>query len=85
MCNCKRGKGTLNNLNSPDHIQSAKEVFNRIISVKTIQDLDDLDKVEIMGVYSSLYPNSNGTPSVENAIEQIKAGIEMFNIKYGRK
>lgn len=84
-CNCKRGKGTLNNLNSPDHIQSAQEVYNRIISVKTIEDLDDLDKVEIMGVYASLYPNSNGTPSIENAIEQIKSGIEMFKIKYGRK
>jgi hypothetical protein len=84
-CNCKRGKGTLNNVNNPDYIQIAQEVFNRVISGKEIQDLNDLDKVEIMGVYSSLYPNSSGTPSIESAIEHIKVGIEMFNTKYGRR
>ena len=84
-CNCKRGKGTLNNVNSPDHIKIAQEVYNRVILGKTIEDLTDLDKIEIMGAYNSLYPNSNGTPTIESAIEHIKVGIEMFNQKYGKR
>lgn len=84
-CNCKRGKGTLNNLNNPDYIQIAQEVYNRVILGKTIEDLTDLDKIEIMGAYTSLYPNSKGTPTIESAIEHIRVGIEMFNQKYGKR
>lgn len=84
-CSCKRGKGTINNLSSPDHIQIAKDVFNSIISQKTIEELTDLDKVEIMGAYATLYPNASGTPSLENAINEIKTGIELYDVKYRRR
>ena len=85
-CNCKGGKKQItNNLDSQDHIQVGKNVFNSIISKKTIEDLDDLDKIEIMGAYGTLYPNSSATPSIEDAINQIKTAIELFDVKYTRR
>ena len=86
MCNCKKGKKQItNNLDSPDHIQVGKNVFNSIISQKTIEDLNDLDKIEIMTAYATLYPNASATPSIEDAINQIKIAIELFDVKYTRR
>ncbi len=75
----------MNNTLSSDHVQIAKDVFSRIISQKTIEDLTDLDKVEIMGAYATLYPNASATPSLENAINEIKIGIELYDTKYRRR
>lgn len=85
-CNCKRAgtKQIVNNLNSPDHIKYAQEVYKRVIEGKTIETFADMDKVEIMGAYSTLYPASSTTPSLEDAINKIKEGIELFNVKYKR-
>ena len=86
MCNCKGGKKQItNNLDSPDHIQVGKNVFNSIISQKTIEDLNDLDKIEIMSAYGTLYPNSSATPSIEDAVNQIKTAIELYDVKYKRR
>ena len=86
MCNCKGGKKQItNNLDSQDHIQVGKNVFNSIISKKTIEDLDDLDKIEIMSAYGTLYPNSSAQPSIEDAINQIKTAIEFYDVKYTRR
>jgi hypothetical protein len=85
-CNCK-GNGTkqiINNLNSPDHIAYAKEVFTRVISSGTMETYTDIDKVEIMGAYATLYPSSSQTPTLEDAINKIKEGIELYNVKYKR-
>ena len=85
-CNCKGGKKQItNNLDSQDHIQVGKNVFNSIISKKTIEDLDDLDKIEIMGAYATLYPNSSATPNIGDAINQIKTAIELYDVKYRRR
>lgn len=85
-CNCKGGrKQVTNNLDSPDHIQVGKNVFNSIISQKTTEDLNDLDKIEIMGAYATLYPNSSATPSIGDAINQIKTAIELYDVKYRRR
>jgi hypothetical protein len=85
-CNCKGGKKQItNNLDSQDHIQVGKNVFNSIISKKTIEDLDDLDKIEIMSAYGTLYPNSSATPNIGDAINQIKTAIELFDVKYTRR
>jgi len=83
-CNCKRGNGTLNNLNVKTYIEQAKFVVETIIDAKPIEDLTDLDKVEIMGVYALLYPNSATTPSLEEAIIKIKEGIDRYTVKYKR-
>ena len=54
-CNCGKGKKQItNNLDNPDHIQNAKNIVESIINVKTIEDLNDLDKIEIMGAYYGL-------------------------------
>jgi hypothetical protein len=50
-----------------------------------IEDLNDLDKIEIMSAYGTLYPNSSATPSVEDAVNQIKTAIELFDVKYTRR
>jgi hypothetical protein len=85
-CNCKSGKKqVINNLDNPDHIQNAKNVVESIISVKEIEDLTDLDIVEIMGAYYGLYPASSIKPSVGDAINQIKIGIEIYGTKYTRR
>ena len=85
-CACKGGKKVVhNNLDSPDNIQNAKQVVESIINVKTIEDLTDLDIVEIMGTYYSLYPSSSIKPTVEDAINQIKIGIEIYGTKYTRR
>jgi hypothetical protein len=85
-CNCKGGRKQItNNLDSPDHIQVGKNVFDSIISKKTIEDLNDLDKIEIMSAYGTLYPNSSATPSVEDAVNQIKTAIELYDVKYKRR
>ena len=85
-CNCKGGRKQItNNLDSPDHIQVGKNVFNSIISQKMIEDLTDLDKIEIMSAYGTLYPNSSATPSIGDAINQIKTAIELYDVKYTRR
>jgi len=85
-CNCKGGrKQIINNLNSPDHIAYAKEVYNRIITGEPDQVFTDIDKVEIIGAYATLYPSSSQTPDVSEAIKQIKQGIELFDVQYKRK
>jgi len=62
-----------------------KSVFNSIISQKSIEDFNDLDKIEIMGAYATLYPNSSATPSIGDAINQIKTAIELYDVKYRRR
>jgi hypothetical protein len=85
-CNCRGGKKVVhNNLDNPNYIENAKQVVESIISVKEIQDITDLDIVEIMGAYYGLYPSSSIKPTVEDAINQIKIGIEIYGTKYTRR
>ena len=75
----------VNNLNSPDHIRHAQEVYERVISTKTIEEFNQYDKIEIMGSYATLYPASSVTPTLKDAIDKIKQGIELYNVKYKRR
>ncbi len=46
-CNCKGGKKQIiNHLDSVDHIQYAKEVYNRVITGQPDQVFNDLEKEE---------------------------------------
>lgn len=83
MCNCKGNgkKSNLNNLNNVDFINYAKQIQNDVIIGKTLEEYTDLDKVEIISAYSSLYPNSSTLPSIEDAIRNIKDAIEQFDNK----
>jgi hypothetical protein len=44
-----------------------------------------LDTIEIMGAYYGLYPSSSIKPTLEDAINQIKIGIEIYGTKYTRR
>jgi hypothetical protein len=86
LCNCRGGKKVVhNNLDNPNHIENAKQVVESIINVKDIQTLNDLDIIEIMTAYYGLYPSSSIKPSVEDAINQIRIGIEIYGTKYTRR
>ena len=80
-CNCKKNK-PMNNLRSPDHIAEAKKTYNEVIVGKT--EYSELDKVIIQQTYSQLYPSSSATPSTEEAINQIKTAINIYDVKYRR-
>jgi hypothetical protein len=87
MCNCK-GKGksqVMNNLDNVDVINYAKQIYQNIILPNTTGEYSDLDKIEIIGAYSSLYPNAKTTPSVADAIEHIKIGIELYDDKQRKR
>jgi hypothetical protein len=49
-----------------------------------MEEYTDVDKVEIMGAYASLYPASSVTPSLEEAINQIKIGINLYDVRTRR-
>ena len=86
-CNCK-GKGksqVMNNLDNVDVINYAKQIYQNIILPNTTGEYSDLDKIEIIGAYSSLYPNAKTTPSVADAIEHIKIGIELYDDKQRKR
>lgn len=80
-CGCKKKKQVLNNISSREHIEIAKEVNTRVILGSDISNYTELDKIEIMGVFSSLYPNAKGTPSLEEAIKLIQHGISTYDVK----
>ena len=85
MGNCKKGrKQVVNNLDSPDHVNNAREVFRTIILDKGISDFTDYDKIEINMAYLSLYPNVKGEPTIEEMVGGIKQGIELYDVKYRR-
>jgi|694.fasta_scaffold143787_2 hypothetical protein len=84
MCNCKKGgrPKTLNNLKSVDHLNIAKEVDDRILKQKSIEELNDYDWLELYGVFSQLYPNTTGQPSKEEVVNEIKNAVALMGIKY---
>lgn len=85
-CNCKSGKvQKLNNLQSIDHLKLAVEVYDEVIKDRDTSTFNDLDKVQIMDVYKSLYPNATGIPSLEEAINAIMSAINIYQQKYVRK
>jgi hypothetical protein len=87
MCNCKgNGKAqVINNVYNVDVVNYAKEINTKIIAIKAISEYSDVDKVEVMGAYASLYPASSTTPSIEEAINQIRIGIQLYDAKQQRR
>lgn len=78
---CKQKK-IVNNLDSPDHIKIVKEIYNDVILKG--EPYSELDNLEIYRAYETLYPNSSSTPSIQDAINKIKIGIEVYGTKYKR-
>ncbi len=75
-CNCKGGKPqVLNNLDSKDHLNAAYEVYRDVIQTKTIEEMDDLDRKQVMFGFYTLYPNVKTEVSIEHAINTITSAI----------
>jgi hypothetical protein len=82
-CNCKKPQ-VLNNLWSEDHLRLAQDVFERIITKKSIDEFDDLDKLEIFSVYQQIWPNAKIQPEISNAVFMITEAKEMLKTKNRR-
>jgi hypothetical protein len=83
-CNCKKKPQVINNVYNVDIVTYAKEIYDRVVLPNTDGEYSDLDKIEIMEGYASLYPNSSQIPTLEDAINQIKIGIELYGIRKQR-
>jgi hypothetical protein len=83
MCNCgKKGKSqSMNNIDSVSHVDYAREIYELVVLSNTTGEYSDLDKIQIIGAFSTLYPNASTTPTVADAIEQIRIGIELYDSK----
>jgi hypothetical protein len=85
-CNCKGGKlQVLNNLDSQDHIEFAREIYERVVVPNETGEYSDLDKIEIVSAYSTLYPNSKTISTIDESIEQIRIGIDLYDNKNRKK
>jgi hypothetical protein len=85
-CNCKGGKPqVMNFVDSPDHIAYSKEIYERVVVPNTTGQYTDLDKIEIIGAFSTLYPNASTTPTIADAIQQIRIGVELYDNKQQKR
>lgn len=79
-CNCKKPQ-VLNNLKSKDHLKLASETYNTTIKNKSIEELDDYDKIQIFNAFKSLYPNSSSLPTLDGAINHLKSAQDLYTKK----
>lgn len=80
-CNCKNKQQVINNVYNTNIHNYAKEIYERVVVPNTTGEYNDMDKIEIMEGYASLYPSSSQTPTLEDAINQIKIGIELYGVR----
>jgi hypothetical protein len=84
-CNCKGGKSKpLNNVNNQDTLKVVKEIFDRVISGKDINEFNDFDRLETFNAYSMLYPNSSQQPDITDAVNKITHALQ-FLVVYKQK
>lgn len=84
MCNCKKQK-PFNNLDNVDYINQAKQTYDEFIKDRNMEDITPLDWTIIYQTYSGLYPQASQQPSREDAIQQIKQAIELYDVKITRR
>lgn len=72
----------MNNLKSQTHLLIAKDVYDRIISQKTIDEIDDFEWAEIYQAYKSVYPNATSYPDKQRTLEMITNSLQFLKIKY---
>jgi hypothetical protein len=73
-CNCKKTPQVLNYEKSQDHINLIQETLKGL----DIENLTDLDKVQLVSVFKSIYPNSKITPTPENIIGDLQRVVGNF-------
>jgi hypothetical protein len=77
-CNCKRGKGKLNNLNSKDHLKLAVDFYETTISKKPIQEYDEFDKIEASAIFNQLYPNASIKDNMDLIVSEITFAAQKY-------
>lgn len=80
-CNCKKPK-PLNNVKSQTHLLVAKDVYDRIITQKTLEEIDDLEWMEIYQAYKTVYPNATSIPDKQKVVEMISNSLQFLKVKY---
>jgi len=70
MCNCKKKKQVLNNLNIPSYVQMAKDYMSSIYNIP-VEQLEDHQWAEAYHIYQNIFPNSKGLPSKEELLKII--------------
>lgn len=78
-CKCGKGKAkALNNLKSKDHLKVAYDYYHSTLKQKTLEQMDDLDKVELKFVFSQIYPNASITDNYELMIQEISFAAQQY-------
>lgn len=75
-CNCKKQEQVINNLNSQDHLSLARSIYEDVITKKSIDEYDDLDKKQVLFGFYSLYPNVKIDVSYQHAVTTITNVVE---------
>lgn len=70
-CNCKGKAQVLNNLNSKDHLNLVKDIYDQVIKGKNIEQYDDADKHQVIQGFYSLYPNVKVNIDYKHAVQSI--------------
>ena len=76
-CNCKRRTQVLNYEDSKDHINLIESTIGDMDS----ETLTDLDKIELMSVFKSIYPNAKIEPEPTQIITTLKEVLTKYYTK----
>lgn len=85
MGGCRTCGGKLqiiNNLRNQEVLNQVKELTQRIIDSKPIEELDQLDWIELYGMWHQLYPNASGEPTKEMLIEDLRNSQQYLKVRY---
>lgn len=73
MCNCK--KQVINNLDMPDYIRLAKDIWSRLGSTP-FEEITEDQWAELYSIYNMLYPKSTGQPGKEELLGIIHSAAQ---------
>jgi hypothetical protein len=76
-CNCKRRTQVLNYEDSKDHINLIQSTIGEMDS----ENLTDLDKIELMSVFKSIYPNAKIEPEPSNILTTLEGVLTKYYSK----
>jgi hypothetical protein len=80
-CNCKSGKATLNNLKSNDHLKLAYDFVRDTLQDKKLEDLDLVERNELLFVFSSLYPNASIKDNYDLMLNEVVSASQKYKKK----
>lgn len=81
-CNCGKKPKVINNTKNQQILNEVKAAFDGIMLNKTIEELDDFDKLELVSLWRLLYPAAQGTPDIPKVIHDIETSMQFLKVKY---